>query len=70
MEMHLVSLSHQWVKVAGRVFRFAAGETIHTENSYKFTVKGFSGLAEQAGWKLERVWESPAPSFAMALLKA
>lgn len=70
MEMHLVSVRHQWVKVAGRVFRFAEAETIHTENSYKFTVDGFASLAEQAGWKLERVWESPAPSFAMALLKA
>ena len=70
VEMHLVSLRDQEVKVAGKVFDFAAGETIHTENSYKFTVEGFSSLAEQAGWKLERRWESPAPSFAMVLLRA
>ena len=70
MEMHLLSLRDQWVKAAGHVFRFTEGETIHTENSYKFTVEGLAGLAERSGWKLERVWESPAPSFAMALLKA
>jgi uncharacterized SAM-dependent methyltransferase len=56
--------------VAGRRIEFAAGETIHTENSYKFTVGGFEKLARQAGWKLERCWESPAPSFAMVLLRA
>jgi dimethylhistidine N-methyltransferase len=70
MEMHLESTKEHAVHVAGRVFRFAQGETIHTENSYKFTVAGFEKLAQQAGWKLEQVWESPAPSFAIALLKA
>ena len=68
--MHLVSCIDQSVSVVGRSFRFAAGETIHTENSYKFTVDGFAELARQAGWKLERCWESPAPSFAMVLLRA
>ncbi|KRB44681.1 ergothioneine biosynthesis protein EgtB [Phenylobacterium sp. Root700] len=70
VEMHVVSRIDQSVSVAGRAFRFAAGETIHTENSYKFTVEGFAELARQAGWKLERCWESPAPSFAMVLLRA
>ncbi|MDP3745440.1 MAG: ergothioneine biosynthesis protein EgtB [Phenylobacterium sp.] len=70
MEMHLVSLRDQGVRAAGATFRFKSGETIHTENSYKFTVDGFAKLAEQAGWKLERRWESPAPSFAVVLLRA
>lgn len=70
VEMHLESSGEQTVHVLGRVFRFAAGETIHTENSYKFTVDGFEQLATKAGWKLERVWESPAPRFAVALLRA
>ncbi|KQW71408.1 methyltransferase [Phenylobacterium sp. Root77] len=70
MEMHLVSLRDQFVSAAGRTFRFAAGESIHTENSYKFTVEGFQRLAAEAGWKLERRWESPAPSFAVVLLRA
>lgn len=70
VEMHLVSGKDQAVTVAGQRFALAAGETIHTENSYKFTVSGFEKLAGQAGWKLERCWESPAPSFAMVLLRA
>jgi len=70
VEMHLASLSDQKASVAGKTFRFAAGETIHTENSYKFTVEGFAALAGKAGWKLERRWESPAPSFAVVLLRA
>ncbi len=70
IEMHLVSKIDQSVKAAGQVFRFKAGETIHTENSYKFTVEGFAELAEKAGWKLERRWESTAPRFAVVLLRA
>lgn len=70
VEMHLVSLADQVVKAAGEKFTFKAGETIHTENSYKFTVDGFAKLAERAGWKLEQSWESAAPSFAVVLLKA
>lgn len=68
MEMHLVSTRDQTVEAAGAEFHFREGESIHTENSYKFTVERFADLAEQAGWKLERVWESPAPSFAVVLL--
>lgn len=70
MEMHLVSKVDQWAEAAGVRLRFAAGETIHTENSYKFTVEGFGKLAAASGWKLERRWESAAPSFAVVLLRA
>lgn len=70
VEMYLVNCKDQVVAVAGQSFAFTVGETIHTENSYKFTVAGFEKLADQAGWKLERCWESPAPSFAMVLLRA
>ena len=70
MEMHLVSRRDQVVQVAGATFHFAAGESLHTENSYKFTVEGFGNLAAAAGWKLERQWESAEPTFAMVLLRA
>ena len=70
MEMHLVSRRDQVVHVAGTAFHFAAGESLHTENSYKFTVEGFGKLAAAAGWKLERQWESADPAFAMVLLRA
>ena len=70
MEMHLVSLAAQSATVAGRTFRFAEGETIHTENSYKFTLDGFADLAAQAGWRVLRQWVSPPPQFAVVLLGA
>jgi dimethylhistidine N-methyltransferase len=70
IEMHLVSLRDQTAHVAGRAFRFAAGETIHTENSHKFTTEGFSRLAERAGWRTLRLWKSPEPAFAVFLLAA
>lgn len=50
VEMHLVSLAEQRVSVAGQIFAFAAGETVHTEDSYKYTVAGFRALATQAGF--------------------
>lgn len=70
MEMHLVSLCDQQVRVAGRGFTFRRDETLHTENSYKFTESRFADLARRAGWRLERVWTSPDPAFAVALLRA
>ncbi|MBP2310933.1 L-histidine N(alpha)-methyltransferase [Azospirillum soli] len=56
IEMHLESLVPQTVRVAGRPFRFAAGETIHTENSYKYSIGGFRRMAARAGWATERSW--------------
>jgi len=70
VEMHLVSLKDQTVHVASKTFRFAAGETIHTENSYKFTVERFAELAGSAGWRLERQWVSEEPAFGMVLLRS
>jgi dimethylhistidine N-methyltransferase len=69
MEMHLVSLRDQIFHVGGREFSMRAGETIHTENSYKFTEKGFAELASRAGWTLARTWLSPDPAFAVFLLQ-
>ena len=46
IEMHLVSLREQVVRVAGEAIRFARGETIHTENSYKYAPERFAELAE------------------------
>lgn len=50
VEMHLVSLRRQTVHVDGVRFHFAEHERIHTESSYKYTVKGFQDLARFAGW--------------------
>jgi len=67
MEMHLVSRHAQTVHLAGRAFDFAAGERLHTENSYKFTVEDVTGMARRAGWRLIERWISPPPAFAVFL---
>ena len=56
IEMHLVSTCDQEVRVDGRRFHFTSGETIHTENSYKYNVNEFHDLASEAGYKAENVW--------------
>jgi dimethylhistidine N-methyltransferase len=70
IEMHLESLEDQVVRVAGRRVRFRAGETLHTENSHKFTLDGFAELAGSAGWTAERRWTSVHPAFGVVLLRA
>jgi L-histidine Nalpha-methyltransferase len=50
VEMHLASTRRQKVHVNGATISFRAGETIHTENSYKYTVESFQALAQGAGW--------------------
>nr|WP_247741359.1 L-histidine N(alpha)-methyltransferase [Luteibacter sp. SG786] len=70
IEMHLVSRGAQRVTVAGQTFAFAAGESIHTENSHKFTPESFARLAANGGWEVERSWISPAPAFGVFVLKA
>jgi dimethylhistidine N-methyltransferase len=67
IEMHLVSRASQTVRVAGRTFDFAAGESLHTENSYKFTVEDITGMAKRAGWTLLERWIGPPPAFAVFL---
>jgi dimethylhistidine N-methyltransferase len=62
-EMHLVATAAHAVRVAGRVFSFRAGETIHTENSYKYEPGAFAALAESAGLVVTEVWTDPAGAF-------
>jgi dimethylhistidine N-methyltransferase len=70
IEMHLVSARDQTVHVAGEGFAFAAGETIHTENSYKYGVEEFQALAQRAGFVPEAVWTDEHRLFAVHLLRA
>jgi dimethylhistidine N-methyltransferase len=56
IEMHLASLKRQRVKVCGESIDFRAGETIHSENSYKYTIESFGALARGAGWTPVAVW--------------
>ncbi len=56
IEMHLQSKVSQNVQVNQTVFRFEEGETIHTENSYKYTPIEFAELASRANFKLIKKW--------------
>ena len=56
IEMHLVSRESQVVTLNGSSIRFDKGETLHTENSYKYTLEDFSELSESAGLALEKSW--------------
>ncbi len=68
IEMHLVSLRPQMAHLNGHTVRFAPGETIHTENSYKHTAEGFQAIATAAGWRVERMWTDAARLFSLHLL--
>lgn len=66
IEMHLVSQGEQAVHLGGREFRFADGEKIITEFSYKHTVEGFTALAASAGFQpTPRVWTDEKRYFAV-----
>jgi L-histidine N-alpha-methyltransferase len=69
VEMHLVSRVAQQVRVGPARFDFEAGETIHTENSYKYTLEGLRALARSAGWRPERVWTDRDDLFSVHLLR-
>jgi L-histidine N-alpha-methyltransferase len=58
VEMHLVSSRAQTVRIPGAdlVVDFAPGESIHTENSHKYTTKSLAKMAEQAGFAEEASW--------------
>ena len=70
IEMHLMSRVAQQVRVAGRAFTFAQGETLHTENSQKFSVQGLRALAAHAGFKPGPVWTDEAQRFSLHWLWA
>ncbi len=56
IEMHLASSKRQKVKVAGESIDFRAGETIHTENSYKYSADSLCALARGSGWAPLAAW--------------
>jgi L-histidine Nalpha-methyltransferase len=69
IEMHLVSLARQTVRVLGRAFSFAKGERIHTENSHKYSVEDFQALARSAGWTPVHAWTDADRLFSLHLLR-
>ena len=70
IEMHLVSRRAQRVTMGDDAFDFAEGETLHTENSHKFTVDGLRALARKAGFVPTAVWTDPERLFSVHWLQA
>jgi L-histidine Nalpha-methyltransferase len=68
IEMHLASHKRQRIKICGECIDFRAGETIHTENSYKYTAESFGALARGAGWMPTAVWTDPKKYFSVHVL--
>ncbi len=65
IEMHLISLLPQIVRVNQTVFRFREGETIHTENSYKYSIEEFTALGRRAGLTLRKSWQDKENLFSV-----
>lgn len=70
IEMHLVSLTRQRVRACGKSFDFRRGETIHTENSYKYTVESFRSRALGAGWTSAATFVDVRNYFSVHALRA
>lgn len=56
VEMHLESLADQYIKIIGHEFELKAGETIHTENSHKYRLDKFEGMANSSGLSKIKIW--------------
>src|SRR5439155_12169092 len=65
IEMHLISRKTQTVRVRGRSCSFRAGQTIHTENSYKYSLERFAALARGSGWTPRESGTGPAARFSV-----
>ena len=69
IEMHLESCTDQTVRIGDHAFDFEAGETIHTENSYKFSPDEFQALAQSAGFDHVQSWSDPEDLFGVMLFR-
>jgi len=65
IEMHLVSRCAQGVLLCGERIAFDAGDTVHTENSYKYTLDGFDRLARAAGFEPRACWVDAQRDFSI-----
>jgi dimethylhistidine N-methyltransferase len=68
IEMHLVSLGRQRVRIQEVDFFFERSESIHTENSYKYTLCEFGMMASRAGMKVRKIWSDDGNLFAILYL--
>jgi dimethylhistidine N-methyltransferase len=70
IEMHLEARRNLSVRWRGGERRFAEGERIHTENSYKYTREGVVELLEQAGFDARRAWTDERAWFMVCYARA
>lgn len=69
IEMHLVCNANHSVLINNQQVDFIKGESIHTENSHKYTLESFKQLAGQANLNLEQTWQDDNNYFALCLLR-
>lgn len=69
IEMHLAAMKRQKVRLLGETIDFRAGETIHTENSYKYSVESLNALAGGVGWMPIKAWTDAKRYFVIAAFK-
>lgn len=70
IEMHLVACEDVRFTVSGQTFAMAAGETIHTENSHKFTKRSAQQMLASGGWEPRARWTDPEGQFSLLLAEA
>jgi dimethylhistidine N-methyltransferase len=70
IEMHLISKKALTAEVLGQKFSFRPGESIHTENSYKYSIERFALLARVSGWTLLETWTDAEAMFSVHALMA
>ncbi|GJL95965.1 MAG: dimethylhistidine N-methyltransferase [Hyphococcus sp.] len=68
IEMHLRAKRATEIMVNEQTFSFEEGETLHTENSHKYSVPRLEKLFAQTPWRLEKMWTDPKGWFAACLL--
>ena len=69
IEMHLAALKKQKVRILGETIDFRVGDTIHSENSYKYSVDSLNALASGVGWDLIEAWTDENKYFAIAAFR-
>lgn len=69
VEMHLLSMKTQIVQIGETILEFQNGESIHSENSYKYSLEAFQKLAAQAGFDTLHVWQDKKSLFSLHCLQ-
>ena len=70
IEMHLVAQRAHSIELAGQRINFNKNESIHTENSYKYTLDSFANLAEKSGFEIQKQWVDESKLFSVHLCRA